>query len=336
MPTISIGDMARHFNATRTNLQIRDRMVTLGQELSSGLVADLPAHLGGDQARLADLDRRIALSDSFGRASRELGQMLSVIQTTFDSLDSMRATLADQFIQITENSPRAQRTQASEAGAQGFVQMVDAFNTRFGNNALFAGAATDGAALAPAQDMLDDIRIAIGGAVAATDVIDAITQWFDDPAGGFATMGYLGDTGAPLTRTIDTGAEVTVTARADHAAIRDLLKAGAIAAMAGDPALGLPDDTTAYMLRESGLQMMAVVTPLTELRAAVGLSEERVEIATSRLAARKAALTVMRNDLSLADPYETATALQAVQTQLETHYTLTARMARLTLTEYLR
>ena len=37
-----------------------------------------------------------------------------------------------------------------------------------------------------------------------------------------------------------------------------------------------------------------------------------------------------------ADPYRTATDLQAAQTRLETLYVLTARLSRLNLTEYLR
>ena len=37
-----------------------------------------------------------------------------------------------------------------------------------------------------------------------------------------------------------------------------------------------------------------------------------------------------------ADPYRTATDLQAAHTRLETLYVLTARLSRLNLTEYLR
>jgi len=37
-----------------------------------------------------------------------------------------------------------------------------------------------------------------------------------------------------------------------------------------------------------------------------------------------------------ADPFETASTLQAVQLQLETHYAMTARLSRLSLAEYLR
>ena len=64
--------------------------------------------------------------------------------------------------------------------------------------------------------------------------------------------------------------------------------------------------------------------------------EARVEDAAARLSARGTALEIARNDMSAADPYETATKLQNVQLQLETHYTLTARLSRLSLTEYLR
>ena len=54
-----------------------------------------------------------------------------------------------------------------------------------------------------------------------------------------------------------------------------------------------------------------------------------------RNAAEASALQIARNGLVAADPYDTATAIQAVQTQIETLYTLTARLSRLSLTDYL-
>jgi len=89
-------------------------------------------------------------------------------------------------------------------------------------------------------------------------------------------------------------------------------------------------------LRHAGEALIAGAGNLVQLRASVGSAEARVEEASARLSARETALEIARNDMSAADPYETASNLQEVQLQLETHYTLTARLSRLSLTEYLR
>ena len=46
-------------------------------------------------------------------------------------------------------------------------------------------------------------------------------------------------------------------------------------------------------------------------------------------------LQVSRNDIRSADPYQTATALTEVQTQIETLFAVTARLSRLNLVDYL-
>ncbi|MGR3292274.1 MAG: flagellin [Paracoccaceae bacterium] len=75
---------------------------------------------------------------------------------------------------------------------------------------------------------------------------------------------------------------------------------------------------------------------LTILRANVGSAEARIEDATAQNSAEKFALEIARADITAIDPYQTATELEAVALQLETLYTLTVRLSRLSLSEYLR
>jgi flagellar hook-associated protein 3 FlgL len=79
----------------------------------------------------------------------------------------------------------------------------------------------------------------------------------------------------------------------------------------------------------SGLQ------PLIAVRADLGVTEARIEEARVANAAETTSLAQARNGLVAADPFEAATALEAVTTQLETLYALTARVSRLSLTNYL-
>jgi len=72
---------------------------------------------------------------------------------------------------------------------------------------------------------------------------------FDDPAGGFATVAYLGDTGEPLEKRLDETLSLSLDARADDPEIRATLKGAAIAAMA-DQLPGLSQTVKAGLLFE--------------------------------------------------------------------------------------
>jgi flagellar hook-associated protein 3 FlgL len=336
MALTSIGDLATAFVSRQQNLQIRLQLNTLTRELSSGVAADMPAHLGGDGTRLSGIDRQLSLTSGYADATSALGQRLATMQTVLGTVEERRLILSEQLMRITPASSLAQMQSAGDASGQTFADIVGSLNMRFGGKSLFAGSATDQPALADAQTMLADLRLALAGAVTATDVTTIVDDWFDHPAGGFATAGYLGDTGPALQRSIDSRLNVTISARADQQVIRDLLKASAIGALATDPALALPVSTASTLIHDATVRLLSVAEPLTDLRADLGFSEERVAAASTRHAAQLSAFGIMRNDMTQVDPYATASALQEVQAQLETHYTLTARLSNLSLVGYLR
>ncbi|PQO24558.1 flagellar biosynthesis protein FlgL, partial [Rhodobacteraceae bacterium WD3A24] len=75
---------------------------------------------------------------------------------------------------------------------------------------------------------------------------------------------------------------------------------------------------------------------LGALEGRVGAAEARVERAAARNSAEATAMESARNDLVGRDPFETASALQETTARLEKIYTVTARLSRLSLLEFLR
>ncbi len=338
MTLTTIGTMSQHFITQRQNVGIRDRLNTLTEELSTGRASDLTRHLGGDAGRLGQVDRRLGLIESFNASASRLAQIAGTMQTALDRIESRRGVLTDELLRITEASPPSQRQAAAEAGRAGFDEIVGALNMRIGGAALFAGADAAGTALADAEAMFEDLRVAVTGAAPATaaDLAAVVDAWFDDPAGGFATMGYTGDTGAAPERPIDSATRISLDTRADAVEIRDILKAAALAALAIDPAASLSPGESNAAQREAGLRLTASAESFAGLRGRLGATEAEIDTAIARLGAEAAALGQIRNDLVRKDPFETASALEQTRLQLETHYTVTARLARLSFTEYLR
>ncbi len=335
MSLTSIGDRSLQFNSMRATTQIKTRLSILTDEMSSGLAHDLTAHLRGDAARLTDVDRRLNLITGFSSTAHEAGQTIAAMQTTLQGVDKARSKLAEQLVTLPTGALPSHIANAIGAGREAFDSITRAVNTTLGNRSLFAGTATDTIPLADPDAMMASLSSALAGSVTLNDVQTAIDTWFDNPTGGFATMGYQGDTGPAMSRRIDMDTSVAIDGRADDPALRSLLKAAATAALAGDPGLGLSDDIKSNLLRSAGLQMLTAAQPLVNMQARLGLSEATIEETTVRHTAQKTAYGLMRNDLVSADPYDTAAELEQVQRQLETHYTLTARLSKLSLVEYI-
>lgn len=336
MPIQTIGDMSQHFQSLRNTGGIKTRLNTLAQELASGRVADVTARLGGTTGPLESMNRDILLLEQFAQSATEAEQLLGYMQSSLEVVDSLRARLTEQTLPVSVNTSAPTVSDAAFAGRQAFTDMVATLNKSIGGRTLFGGTAVDRPALATADNMLADLVASIGPATATADIETAIDTWFNDPTGGFATSGYLGGTGPVMTRRIGANVDVTLDARADDPASRLVLQAAATAAIASEMGSAIDNDTRAQLVASSGQKLLASAGPLTHMRARIGLAEARTADTSVSLSAEKSAFEMLRNEIVAADPFEAATQLQDVQQQLEMHFTVTARLSRLSLVNYLR
>lgn len=327
-----LGDRAQLFTGMRHNTDIRARLGTLQREMSTGLAADMVAHLKGDTAPLSELDRRLTLASAYGGAAKEAGQRLAAMEATLETVETTRRRVVDEYM---IPSMIGNRPVAGMASRGAFDDVAVALNARWGDGSLFAGTDTGGPALARAADMFASIRTAMTGASTADQVEARLDTWFDDPAGGFATMAYLGGS-TDLTRAIDAEETVRLGARADHAAVRGLLKAAAMGALAADTSLPLSEIEAQDLMGRARDGFLSAAVPLTNLRAELGQAEARADEAAARHAARGTAWGILRNEMTLADPFSTASEIEALRTRLETHYEITGRLGALNLANYLR
>ena len=330
MAMTTIGDLAQHFATRRQNADIKSRMNTLSAELSSGKVQDLTRHLSGDTVRVSNAEHDLRRIASFQMANTETAHHLAAVQTVLAEVETMRGDLSASAMMITESSSLDDVGSVSSSAKQTLNSLIQSLNTQFAGRSLFAGSATNGPALADADTIISAVA---GAAQNSSDPNSAIDAWFDDPA-GFLTIGYLGDTGDFQTRRLGNDRTISNPARADIDVIRDAIRAVVTAAIASE--IWLNSDDQIAMMTAASDQLFAASDGIARLQGEVGLAEQTVEDQSTRLTAQKAAITLMQSSLTDADPFETATNLQQVQLQLETHYTLTARLAGLSFTGYMR
>lgn len=334
MTRIASGDMAQAAMLRRQTADLKAALGTQLSEVTTGRPADLARHLGGDLSALAGLDATLARLRAYGSATAEAALVAATAQAALGAIGDGAASLAPQLLGAATGGTATGVDVLAADARQRFDAAVAALNTRVGDRALFAGRATDGPALVPAGTILAALEGAVAGAAGPAAIEAAARAWFDDPAGFAATAYRGGDPLAPLP--VAEGETVAIDVTAADPALRDTLRGLAMAALLDRGALAGQLAARADLMRRAGETLAAGSAPRSELAARLGLAEARIEGARTRNAAETTALGIARTDLSTVDPYEAATRLEDTRQRLEAIYTLTARLSRLSLTEYLR
>ena len=334
MAMTSLGDMAQLFTMRQNNTAIKTQMNSLTNELSTGRVSDLSAHLGPGQNRLVLMDRDLQRIDAFALSASELSQTLEVAQIALTAIQDEGNEVAQQFLLIDQTASEAQITLGAGRAEQAMMTVLSQLNTQFAGRPVWGGTATTSGVVVDADTLMTQIRghVAASGAIGASAIEAAVLDWFADPA-GYDTQSYSGET-TDRRQFVADGQTASLPARADNAAIKEMLAGLAIGVIAGEAATSLTD--ARILVERSAETLMSATSGLATLQGQVGFSQEQVEDAQVRNTALQTALTIQRNEMVSVDQYETAAALQEVQTQLELHYTLTARLSSLTLAGYLR
>ncbi|MEE4118519.1 MAG: flagellin [Paracoccaceae bacterium] len=326
---MTVGDYARQLVQRRQNAEVRAQMDRLLAETGSGKTADLPGALRGDFTRLAAFERDIADLAAFETAGAELRMRIEAAQRALGSVQDDTKGFAGDLMNAPIGQGLGLDVLADDARGR-FEATVSRLNTTVAGRTVFAGIATDGPALAPAEDMLMTLEALVSSAPDAASAEAAVRDWFA-PGGGFDTAGYLGDTTPVPDQPIGPGVRLGLSVTAEDAAIRNTLAALAVAAFSGTgPMAGSPSAQQARLVN-AGLALHDAQTGLSDLRGRIGAGEARLDEVATRNAAETSALEIARSALTDVDIYDKATELEAVQGQLELLYAITARSARLSL-----
>ncbi|WP_372603086.1 flagellin [Actibacterium sp.] len=336
MSALTFGDQAHTMMLTRHNFSLKTSMSTVLNEVASGQVADQGKHLSGDFVPLAALDRSLTLLNAYDMAAAESAVMTEVMQTALNSIADASGQLVPALV-LAGGAPETTLLRSTGGDArEKLEQAISGLNVSGAGRRLFAGAATDGAAMAPTQVMMDALTSAVAGLSTADQVIAAVADWFDTPGGGFDTLAYLGADVPMGPVRLAEGQTLDLTVTAADPALRDVLRGLATAALLSDESVLLNDvPERAALALKTGELLLSADGPLATLEARVGVTQNRIETLQTENAAQRSVLQIARNALIAADPYENATQLEAVQSQLEMLYSLTARLSRLSLADYL-
>lgn len=330
------GDLAQSFQLKRQDAALKTNIAKLAHELTSGRHEDIGAAVRGDFRLLAGIEGSITKLTAMKFAATEAAHQASATQAALTEVQDLVSDNAATLLSTSSGATSATVAAVTIGSAERFLSAVSALNTNLGGRYVLSGTHSDTKPLASGEEILTALRTLVAGATTATDVLAAVDGWFDAPVGGggFLDHAYSGsDTAASYLPTIQSGANAGITA-ADPA-IRSALRGLAVAALVSQGALGGDVTGRAYLVQKAGEGLMAASDGLTELRGQTGAAEAAIEAEAVRNATEISSLEIARAGIVAADPYETATALEETQTQLEMLYTITARLSRLSFADYL-
>ncbi len=335
MTISTISDLSRSFQLRQANARLTADLARLSGEAASGRVADLRAEEQGDMRPLAAIERNLALLERQGAAASEAALLAGTAQSALASIAADTEALVSTLFLARSAAQPAQIDAVGAAASDAFEGTVARLNVQVAGRSVFAGLASDGPALAPAGDMLAALETAATGAVTAADVEAAVAAWFA-PGGGFDTAGYLGSAEAIGPIRLADGAAASFDVTAEDSRIREALSGMAMAALLDRGALAGEPEERAELAERAAQALLPARDGMVSLQAEVGEAEASIERASVRITAEISASEIARGGILNADPFESAAALMAVETQLEALYAVTARLSRLTLAEYLR
>jgi len=312
----------------------REAIARLSAELSTGRIEDVPEALRHDFSALGLAERDLALSDGL-RLSIAHGQRVTqaaehALQGIATELDEVR----DDLVPLITGGAPTDLGGLAQASWNSFDRVVSLLNTRQDGGAVFAGGRSDTGAAASAQDLRSDLQAIAALATDATDLTARIGAYFAD-GGDFQTNRV--PPGAPASYGFRLAANeiATVDARGDDSEFRAALATIASVASVAGSAFAMDDDARQFLAIDATPALLSATDGVTNARAEMGRLGARTDTAGELLTAQVRQAEVARSDLIGADPFETATRLEQEVARLETIYTLTARLSRLRLTDYL-
>jgi len=330
-----------------TILRGQSDLLTAQQEVASGKHADMGLALGVTTGRTIslskDYDQLNAIIDTNG-----------IVSARMDAAQSALSSLVDQAQSFTSSLSGARNTangaQIISPLATGALQnATDIMNTSYGGEYIFAGIHTDAkpiadytATSAAKAAFESDFQAKFGmpitdpnvSTISASDLKDFIDNELTNEFSGSQWSSKWSSASDQVVQNRIAPQETADTSvSANDPGVRKLFMAYMMTSEFAGANLNHDAYTTvidsAMALTQDGIGQ------ITTAQSILGTSQARVTDANARLSAQANVLETSVSNLEAVDPYEAATRVNSLMTQIENSYALTAKLQNMTLLNYL-
>lgn len=348
MKTSFVSSAAMQNSLRLTISQSQKQLITASTEATTGTYADIGISLGSGAAKSVNFTSTIAQIGSLKTSNSVVALRMEASQAALSNLQSAGDALVSNFTALQASQDSTSVTVALQSAQDALSQLVSTANTSVNGEYILAGTNLD---VPPLTDQsaavsdkiltaLDDYASGLGKAVnelsgdeITTFITDTVEPMFSETAWTDSTDGWSTASSTDMTSRINTSETITSSTNANSEGLRYLALASVVVTslfgqdLSSDAQSAVASKAIDYAAQATS----GIVTQQSQL----GLSQERVEKANDALDAQSTLLQSKLVDLQGVDVYEASTLVNALQTQLETAYTLVSKLQQLSLVNYL-
>lgn len=329
-------------------LKLQQRLLIAQKEMSSGRLADVGAQLGARTSETVSLRQEVArLNATIDTNSSVAGR----IQVTQEALKGMSDS-TQRFISTligARNSTTGPEIAKNE-GESSLAALIASLNTTFAGQYVFGGENVDETPVADYRasgavnrQAVDDAFLAFFGFAQddarVASIVPSQMQTFIDTTFGDLfeqpqwSTNWSSASDLNLRNRISNLETVESSTNANADGYRKLAKAFT---MLADLGVDKMTRETYQVLNDAATVFAGeAVQDLAIEQARLGVVEARIETVDTKMSAQIDIMTEQINELEAVDPFDAATRVNSLLTQVETAYSLTARIQRLTILNYL-
>jgi flagellar hook-associated protein 3 FlgL len=346
--SVSTSTLSSILQNTVTRLQ--SQMTTASTESSTGLLADIGQTLGANTGQDISMHQQMADLSAISSSNSLVTTQLDTASNALTSLQSSAQSVLSQLIEASSSS-------SGSTGATSLQQTVSAalstftstMNSEVGGQYVFGGINSSVAPIASyssgsaAETAVENaFQATFGMSITSSSVStisgSAMTSFLTNQFAALFTGSNWTSTWSSASDTAQTsriGANQTVTTSvtANQSGFQDMAQALTMVSALGG--LNLSSDAYSALISQAQSVMTDANNGLTETGAAVGTMQNRVSEANSAITLQQNVLTTQINNKETVDSYAVATQVTNLSTQLQTAYSLTAQIHKLSLVNFL-
>jgi len=349
MKTTYVSTLANSTAARQSVLSLQSQLVKAQNELASGKVDDLGLALGNETGQTFDLSQQQSLLQTTIDTNNVVSTRLAAVQNAADGLQSS----AQSFLKTLLGAQGGSISQSLvQTQAQGNLQdLISGLNTSVAGQYVFGGDNTGTAPITnyfvnPPAANKQAVDAAFSAAFGTTQsgagvqniTPAAMTSFLQNQfaalfQGTNWSSTWSSATSGPIESRIAPNETVDTSVSANQPVAQNLAMAYTMVADLGTA--NLSSQTFQAVIAQATQLIGQATQQLTQTQASVGNTQASLTDANSKMTIQMNVLSSQLNQMEQVNPYDLSTQINQLTTQLETSYSLTARLQNLSLVNYL-
>lgn len=344
-------------NAMRATIsQGQLEMIKLQQEATTGTYADTGAALGSTSTRSINLKSELGRLENIKDTNSVVTQRLSASQLALDTMRKAADQISSSLLTNAGSDDASRISIAKNDVNAALSSFVAAANTQFNGEFLMSGVNTDVkplteyTATSPAKVAYDSALSTFMAANNINTMADFTPAQMSDFITNTLEPMYIDDASTPgdqsrwsqdwsdasdqnMMSRINSSEVVETSTNANSLGVRKFALAAVISSEL--LASGISSSVRATVSTAAQNYAQQSTTGLIQSSSTLGVSQSRVKASNTLIDAQVKLVKTHITDIEGVDPYEASTRLNTLKTQLETSYTLTAKLQQMSLINYL-